>query len=79
MSDYIRIGRYQKPWLAEQYLDIDLPGGAGRTWIPGPSFATEQEAVEHVEKMRADAVACESWRVRNRETPGPVQSELFAA
>lgn len=72
----IPIGRYRKPWVAEQKLD--LPGLG--VWLVHRSYATEAEANEAVAALLPDAhPTLEHWRVRNRDATVPVQHNLFAA
>lgn len=60
----IPAGRYQKPWVVEQHLDLPAMQS---TWLFARAFATQDEADDYAERMRRVSSSRETWRVRNRE------------
>jgi hypothetical protein len=57
-----------RPWVVEQYLDMDLPGDVGHQWLLAAAFATEAEAVafRDTQRGRLSPASVERWRVRRR-------------
>jgi hypothetical protein len=60
------MSEHPRPWVVEQYLDCDLPGGVGRRWLRAHGFATEAEALEYCTLMVETSSPAEHWRVRPR-------------